>query len=186
MYTERKKKVWTVACWSRLCINKSWTFYSFFGLSRLESTVMILICRKHFNRSGWLGEMKFSNGESNRKSDSADWQLTNQTCCSRSTRKQAPRIFLPTITRDKNSFAFQSREPAFGPREKNLRIREHSLPSNSTPLRYFLLFYYYHKFKFKKNRIHVKIILRYAQFFSHPKEKNLTTNVYQIDYKIRL
>lgn len=51
---------------------------------------------------------------------------------------------------------------------------------------FLLLFYYYHKFKFKKNRIHVKIILRYAQFFSHPKEKNLTTNVYQIDYKIRL
>lgn len=69
--------------------------------------------------------------------------------------KQAPRIFLPTITRDKNSFAFQSREPALGPREKNSRIREYSsLPSNSiyTATLFSLLLLFYDKFKLKKKK----------------------------------
>lgn len=146
---EKRIKKKSVDCWrwSRLYASacKSWKVNVpfLFRLSRLESMVMILICRKHFNRSRWLDENETENRIERAIQcvpDSEDWQLTDQTCCSRSMRKQAPRIFLPTITRDKNSFAFQSREPALGPGEKNLRIREYSLPSNSnsTPLRYFL------------------------------------------------
>ena len=50
--------------------------------------------------------------------------------------KQAPRIFLPTITRDKNPSAFQSRELAFGPRMEEFTYKP--IPSYSIILHYYL------------------------------------------------
>lgn len=79
-----------------------------------------------------------------------DWQLANanQTSCSRSMRNRRHESSFPQLRGIKNSFAFQSREPALGPREKNLR--EHSsLPSNSiyTATLFSPLLLFYDKFK---------------------------------------
>lgn len=59
--------------------------------------------------------------------DSGDRQRItngNQTSGAKSMRSRRHESSFPQLPGNKNSFAFQSREPAFGPREKNLRIRE--------------------------------------------------------------